>query len=165
MLADDERIVLRPKIARVRDILNDGNCIEMNPFLRGYDQVRLLKVFEEFAGDVEKAGRILKEMTGVNPMAFKSVPSSSGFLARGYISDINHGGKGAELVLSNAFQAHVSGPYFTLRELEAMEQAKCSLCFGKAQKAMDGLGNLYAMARAVPMVYEQISAPSLNGAA
>lgn len=163
MFENEDRIVARPKVAIVRDFLDAGHCVSMNPFLRGIDREQLLDVFDEFASDVKRAAAKLEELTGANPLAFGGAPAEAGAKARA-LAALAESAEKVDITLSNAFQAEVGGPFFALRELEQMEAENGSPCFGRAQRAMDGLAGLYALARAVPLVYEQVSrddAPAL----
>lgn len=154
MFQNEDRIVARPKVAIVRDFLDSGHCISMNPFIRPIGREQLLEVFDDFAADIQRAAKKLEELTGANPLAFGGASNEAGIKARVLASDAGTRDR-LGITLSNAFQAQVCGPFFDLQKLELMEAENGSPCFGQAQKAMDGLANLYALTKAIPLAYEQ----------
>lgn len=157
MLNNNDTVASRPRISQVRDMLNDDGCVSMNPFLRPIDRSALLDIFQEFARDVFKAGTRLEAVTGAKALAFGGANGRADFLAKGLCLDAGKG-KSVDTVLSEAFLRFVSEPYFVLRDLEKAEAAGRGHCFAKAQRAMDGLAELHAFAKAVPLVYKSVAA-------
>ncbi len=87
-----------------------------------------------------------------------------GYMASGIIvlSHVNE--ENVELTLSGKFMEYASYPYFKLRELEDGEKKNGHLCPDVATEAMVGLASLHCLVKSMPKVYEQLSAPSVNGA-
>lgn len=158
---DEERCTARPKIAIVRDFIGAVNC---NPFLRDLKREDLLERMADIASDVEMAAETLSELAGVENIVMDEEAGGPRSFAGGLIALSHVNEESADIMLSGKFMEFASIPYFKLRELEDEERADGHICPQTAREAMAGLAGLHMLVKAVPAVYEQLSAPSPAGA-
>lgn len=161
-LDEDERRMRRPKIAMVRDYIG---AVNDNPFLYAPGPGALTESMNGLAADIELAACKLAEMTGVENTVLAGIGERQrGARVAALLGNMK--GENALLTLSRTFMAYAAVPYFKLRELEAEEEAGVAPFSGdKAGAAMNGLAELHRLVKAIPAVYERLSAPAPNGAA
>jgi hypothetical protein len=163
MLQDvEEYCVLRPKIAIVRDYIG---AVNDNPFLHDLDPGAMTESMNWLAADIETAACTLARMTGVeNTVAADIGERQKRAHAAALMGKIN--GKNPLVTLSRRFMDCAAVPYFRLQDLEAEEKTGAGrFSCNTANAAMNGLAELHMLVKAIPAVYERLSAPALNGAA
>ncbi|HEU4839708.1 MAG TPA: hypothetical protein VFS88_09925 [Micavibrio sp.] len=162
MLQDEEEYcVIRPKIAIVRDYIG---AVNDNPFLHDLDPRAMTESMNWLAADIETAACRLAEMTGVENTVLAGIgETQKRARAAAMLGHIN--GENALVTLSRTFMDYAAVPYFKLQDLEAEEKAGAGrFSCEKANAAMKGLSELHMLVKAIPAVYERLSAPAPYGA-
>jgi hypothetical protein len=157
MLKDEEEYcVLRPKIAIVRDYIG---AVNDNPFLHDLDPGAMTESMNWLAADIETAACTLARMTGIKNMLTGIDDRQNG--ARGAVILGHINGENALVTLSRTFMDYATVPYFRLQALEAEEKSGAGrFSCDKANAAMKGLSDLHMLVKAIPAVYERLSAPA-----
>ena len=154
-LNDEERLMVRPKIAVVRDFLV---AVNENPFILSRDRAEIVEKMDDLASNVEMAAKKLSEVAGVDTLGFKDKSGeANNYLASGLIAMSLMNEQSIDITLSDTFMTYCQKPYFKLRELEQDEKDGHHHCPEKAKEAMVGLASLHLLVTSVPMVYEQLS--------
>ncbi|PZO88476.1 MAG: hypothetical protein DI626_01650 [Micavibrio aeruginosavorus] len=143
-----------PPIAEVRQTLNEHNCLSMNPFLTENNAGRLADVFAEIADDVYSAAKKLSSLTGIAMSGFENAEDA--FTARAEDLLKEHVPEKMNLALSSLFLKQTMTPYFALRDMELDQANRKAVCPQQAVDAMDGLSELYKLAKTIPIVCRKL---------